>query len=290
MDLNSLIIFDKVAEFESFTAAAKALKMPKSNVSLKIHQLEEDLGLCLFERSTRKVRITDYGQKIRALTQTLIEGVKEISSLAEDAVVDPKGVVRVSAPYDIGYYLLRDVIPKFLKIHADVSIDLDLSNRFVDLIHEGFDLAIRASGRALEDSSLVATKLSSSKFGLYAAAKSKESKIKTVAQLEAVDLISFNGSDIILKNGKQQIEFKATSRVKVHDMQSVKNAVFGHLGLGFLPVLLCAKECDEGSLVHVLPEWYGGEASFHAVYSSKRLLPLKTRVFLEFLQGSFVQI
>ena len=86
LDLNSLIIFDKVAEFESFTAAAKALKMHKSNVSLNIHQLEEDLGLRLFERSTRKVRITDYGQKIRVLTQTLIEGVKEISSLAEDAV------------------------------------------------------------------------------------------------------------------------------------------------------------------------------------------------------------
>ncbi len=290
MDLNSLIIFDKVAEFASFTAAAKALKMPKSNVSLKIHQLEEDLGLRLFERSTRKVRITDYGEKIRVLTQTLIEGVKEISSLAEDAVVDPKGVVRVSAPYDIGYFLLREVIPSFLKAHADVSIELDLSNRYVDLIHEGFDLAIRASGRALEDSSLVATKLTSTKLGLYAAAKSKESRIKTVAQLEGTQFISYGGTNVVLTNGKQQAEFKATRRVKVHDMLSVKNAVFGHLGLGVLPVILCAKECEEGTLVHVLPEWYGGEASFHAVYPTKRLLPLKTRAFLEFLQIGFGQM
>jgi DNA-binding transcriptional LysR family regulator len=287
LDLNSLIIFDKVAELESFTAAAKALKMPKSNVSLKIQQLEEDLGLRLFERSTRKVRITDYGLKIRVLTQTLIEGVKEISSLAEDAVADPKGVVKVSAPYDIGYYLLRDVIPNFLKTHADVSIELDLSNRYVDLIHEGFDLAIRASGRALEDSSLVATKLTSTRFGLYAAAKSKEARIKTVSQLDGVDFITFGGNKVVLSNGKQEFEFKSTPRVKVHDMLSVKNAVFGHLGLGFLPVMLCAKECEEGSLVHVLPDWYGGEASFHAVYPTKRLLPLKTRVFLEYLQLGF---
>jgi DNA-binding transcriptional LysR family regulator len=290
MDLNSLIIFDKVSELESFTAAAKALRMPKSNVSLKIHQLEEDLGLRLFERSTRKVRITDYGQKIRVLTQTLIEGVKEISSLAEDAVADPKGIVRVSAPYDIGYFLLREVIPKFLSTHAHVSIELDLSNRYVDLIHEGFDLAIRASGRALEDSSLVATKLTSTRFGLYAAAKSKESRIKTVAQLAGVAFITYGGNKVALSNGRQQVEFKATQRIKVHDMLSVKNAVFGHLGLGFLPVILCAKECEEGSLVHVLPEWYGGESSFHAVYPTKRLLPLKTRVFLEFLQTGFGQM
>lgn len=287
MDLNSLVIFDKVAEHASFSRAAKELKIPKSNVSLKIHQLEEDLGLKLFERSTRNVRITDYGEKVRILTQSLLEGVKEISALAEHVMADPKGVVKVSAPYDVGFFVLREVVPQFLKAYPDVSVQFDLSNRYVDLIHEGFDVALRASERALQDSSLVAVKLTSTAFKFFATTNSPEANIKTITELQKYPVVTYGGKDAKVSDGKKETIVKSNARIKVFDMLSAKQAVVGGLGVGFLPEFICAMDLESKSMVSILPKWKGQEASFHAVYPTRRLLPPKTRVFIEFLREFF---
>lgn len=287
MDLNSLIIFDKVAELASFTQAAKALKMPKSNVSFKINQLEDDLGIRLFERSTRNVRITEYGKKIRLLTQTLLDGVKDITSLAEDAMAEPKGNIKISAPHDLGAFLIQEPISKFLAAHQQATVELDLSNRYVDLIQEGFDLAIRASERALQDSSLVAIRLSSTPFRLFAPKGSKLAKIKTVEDLQKHPLISYRGGDVKITSGRRNVTLQANAKLKVHDMLSVKLAVLSGLGVGFLPAWMCADEVKAGLLTCILPDWSTTEASFHVVYPTRRLLPPKTRVFIEHLRAAF---
>lgn len=287
MDLNSLIIFDKVAETASFTQAAKALKMPKSNVSFKINQLEDDLGIRLFERSTRNVRITEYGKKIRLLTQSLLDGVKEITSLAEDVMAEPKGNIRISAPYDIGFYLIQAPIVQFLDKYKDVSVELDLSNRYVDLIQEGFDLAIRASERALADSSLVATKLSATPVRFFAPAKTAFTRIKTIEELAKHPLITYRGIDAVVANGRKHVTLPSTARIRVNDMLSVKVAAMSGSGVGFLPEWMCRDDLAAGRLVKILPDWSGAEANFHVVYPTRRMLPPKTRVFIEHLRSWF---
>lgn len=233
------------------------------------------------------MRITEYGKKIRLLTQSLLEGVKEITSLAEDVMAEPKGNIRISAPYDLGFYLIREPIAKFLATYKDVSIELDLANRYVDLIQEGFDLAIRASERALQDSSLVATKLSSTPVRFFALAKSAFAKVKTVEDLQKQPLIIYRGNDVMIASGRRQVTLQASARIKVNDMSSVKVATLSGLGVGFLPEWMCEDELKKGQLVKILPEWSAADANFHVVYPTRRMLPPKTRIFIEHLRHWF---
>ncbi len=290
MDLNSLIIFDKVAELSSFTAAAKALKIPKSNVSLKISQLEESLGLRLFERSTRKVRLTEHGEKIKSLTPSLLDSVHAIRAAAEDVHEEPRGKVRISAPYDLGALLVTHVVTPCLQRYPEVSIELDLSNRYVDLIHEGFDLAIRASMRALQDSTLVAVKLSVSRLRFFARPGTALAKIRRLEDLPPEQLITFGGTLARVQRGQEQVALKSHARLKVFDMLTAKQAVLAGIGVGFLPEFVCLKECQDGDLINILPEWSSEEGGFHAVYPTRRMLPPKTRVLIEVLREAFTAV
>jgi DNA-binding transcriptional LysR family regulator len=284
MDLNSLIIFDKVAEQQSFTAAAKILRMPKSNVSLKISQLEDVLGVRLFERSTRKVRVTDYGQRIRNLTGVMIETAHEIRSVAEMAKGTPKGALRVSAPHDLGQSLIRFALPEFLEKYPDVNVELDLSNRYVNLIEEGYDLAIRASDKPMQDSSLYSIKLSTTKFCLYAKSAGRWAGIKNISHLDQQPLWVFGGGKAVLKSKTKTSTLKSTSRVKVYDMMSAKQIALADMAICLLPEYICKQDIVEGRLKRVLPAWSGSEASFYAIYPSRRLVPPRLRVFLDFVK------
>jgi LysR family transcriptional regulator AphB len=293
MDLNSLIILNKVAETGGFSSAARALKMPKSNVSLKISRLEEDLGLRLFERTTRKVRLTDEGRKVWELAQNVLDGVEQISATADAAIAAPKGTLKISAPYDISVYLIREVLPNFFQEYPDIHVDLDLSNRYVDLINEGFDLAIRATNKGLSDSSLVAMKLSSTSFGFFASKNKPDFEVKTISDLERVPVITLarphRSKGIEVTNGRDGFIVRSTSQLMVNDMMAVKHAVVAGLGVGYLPEFVLTSESKRGDIIKVLPQWQGHEATFYAVYPSRRLLPPKTKVMLSYIKDAFTK-
>src|SRR5690606_13062426 len=152
MDINSLLIFQKVAKLGSFTAAAHQLGAPKSFVSQRVAKLEDDLGLRLLQRTTRRLNLTEEGMRILEMAADVSEHVAEIKAYADSSLQKPLGLLRVSAPHDFGIYVIREILPHFFEVYPEVQIEMDLTNRFVDLVEEGFDMALRASGTGMRDS------------------------------------------------------------------------------------------------------------------------------------------
>lgn len=286
MDLNSLIIVEKISRLGTFTAAARDLRLPNSNLSLKVKQLEEDLGQPLFTRSTRQVVITEFGRQVLEEARSLIEAKARIEALAERANLEPTGTLRLTAPYDVGLYLLRSVIPEFSRMHAGLNIELELSNSYVDLIARGFDMAIRASTRGLSDSSHIALKLGSTALRLYGRSASAYGAIGTISQLRKVPVLSM-AADIKLKNGKKQELVEAKSSLVVKDMVGIKHAVLGQAGIGILPEFICTEEVENKVLTNILPDWTAGRGVFYALYPPNAFLTPKNELFIEFLRQKF---
>src|SRR6185295_262982 len=143
MDLNDIVVFTKVVETKSFTGAAELLGLPKSTVSRKLAQLEERLGVRLVQRTTRKLALTDIGQAYYERCARIVADLAAAEQLVTDMQASPRGRVRVTAPIDLATRYLGTIIAEFLAMHADINVELEATDRIVDLIEEGFDVAIR---------------------------------------------------------------------------------------------------------------------------------------------------
>src|SRR5215207_9669134 len=166
MDLNLVTAFVRVVEQQSFTGAAKALNLPKSSVSRRVTELEEELGVQLLHRTTRKLALTEAG---RSYYEQAERALTELNAAAESASgmdTEARGIVRVTAPVDIGVMGLADVIAEFLREYPDIHVELSVSSRVVDLVDEGFDIGVRA-GKS-RDASLVARRVGNAALCLYA--------------------------------------------------------------------------------------------------------------------------
>ena len=289
MDLNSLIIIEKIDKLGTFSAAAKALKMPNSNLSLKVKQLEADLGQPLFARSTRQVFITEFGRMVLSEAKQILEVKGRIEALAEESIREPSGAMRITASYDVGLYLLRSIIPRFSEEYKKIQVEIDLSNARADIITEGYDLAIRATSARLADSSAVAVKLSSTSLRLYAHKNSTYAKISSIAELEKVPILSMASEVKITKEGDFKILYPK-SRILVKDMTGIKHAILGMAGVGIIPEYICSDEYSKKMLINLFPEWTAGKGVFYAVYPHKSSLTPKVRVFVDFLKEQFTLI
>lgn len=291
MDLNSLLIFGKVAELGSFTAAAEKLGAPKSFVSQRVAKLEDDLGLRLLQRTTRRINLTEEGQRILKMVGEVSEHVEEIRAFADRSAEKPHGLLRISAPHDLGIYVIRELLADFCKLYPEIEIEMDLTNRFVDLVEEGFDLALRASGAALRDSSLVATKLVHTALRFYCRFDYRNGRFpKTVEDLTDHDVVSFRRpnrrrkSVLDLVNGTKLMKIEVKGPLRTSDMLGCKHAVLAGLGIGLLPEFLVAPEVATGEMVSVLPDWGASPATLYAVHPSRRHVSAKARCFVQFLQ------
>ncbi len=148
MDLNHVAVFARVVELESFTAAAKQLGLPKSSVSRTVTRLEDELGVRLLQRTTRKLHLTEAGQAYYERARASLTGLEEAASAATNLSAEPRGTVRMSAPADMGIMNLGDLVARFVRKYPLVHVEISLSSRFVDLVAEGFDLALRAGKMA----------------------------------------------------------------------------------------------------------------------------------------------
>lgn len=165
VDLNRIAVFARVVEAGSFTAAAAALGLRKSSVSRSVAALEAELGIRLLQRTTRKLSVTDAGRAYYDRARDALAGLDEARQAVSSLGAEPRGLVRVTAPVDLAGDLAA-VTSAFLRAHPDVRIEMLLTARYVDLVKEGFDLAVRAG--ALTDSSLLARKLGDADLGLFA--------------------------------------------------------------------------------------------------------------------------
>src|SRR5512139_1030849 len=159
MDLNDIVVFTKVVETKSFTGAAEQLGLPKSTVSRKLAQLEERLGVRLVQRTTRKLALTDIGEAYYERCARIVADVVSAEQLVTDMQATPRGRVRVTGPIDLSTKYLGSIVSDFLSTHPDVFVELEATDRVVDLIEEGFDVAVRFG--PLPESTLIARRLCS---------------------------------------------------------------------------------------------------------------------------------
>jgi DNA-binding transcriptional LysR family regulator len=290
MDLNHVAVFARVVELESFTAAAKQLGLPKSSVSRTVSRLEDELGVRLLQRTTRKLHLTEAGQAFYERARVALAGLAEAASAATNMSAEPRGTVRLSAPADIGVMNLAELVARFLRKYPLVQIEISISSRYVDLVAEGFDLALRAG--KLADSSLVARKIGSDQLGLFASPSylRRRGRPKTPAELANHDCVLFRGT-----NGKSEWrltgprgEERVTVRgpLNVDELSFVQQAVTAGVGIALLPMIAVRLAAARGPLplpVRVLPEYSVGGSGLNVVSPSARFQSASVAAFRDFL-------
>lgn len=290
MDLNHISVFLRVVEAESFTAAAAALGLPKSSVSRSVAKLEEELGVRLLQRTTRKLNLTDAGRAYFDRARAAMTGLDDAGTAVRDMGKHARGTVRVSAPVDVGVIALADIVARFVRRYPQIHVDLSLTGRLVDLVEEGFDLAVRAG--KLESSSLIARKIGSTELALYAAHGyvRRRGRPRSLGDLAEHDCVLFRGHagkatwQLTGPNGEEKIE--VTGPINVDEMSFVRSAVIAGLGIGLVPIFLCPNEVEKNELVRVLPEYSHRAGALYVVSPPIRYEPARVTLFREFLVTS----
>jgi DNA-binding transcriptional LysR family regulator len=286
-DLDNILIFVKVAQFESISKAARSLGMPISTVSRRLSVLESVLGVSLVRRTTRRVALTAQGREYFNQCQEPLTLLQEAERALTQAQRKPEGTLRISVPVILGQEPFLDFLSGFLKEHTRIRIDLFITNLFLDLIAENIDIAIRFD--ELRDSSIVATKVGKSIRYLVASpeylkgrklpAGPEELKLHDCVMLNAKN----NETDWELVSGRRKARVHVSGPISSRDFNSVSTFVYRGHGVGLLPSTYCDQALTKGSLVRLLPQWTSPQIPVFAVYPSRRFLPARLSVFLEAL-------
>jgi DNA-binding transcriptional LysR family regulator len=284
-DLNQLVIFAKVVETQSFTAAGRALGLPKSTVSRKVAQLEERLGVLLLERTTRKLSLTDVGAAFFERCARISTEIEEAEQAVTRTDRAPRGRLRIAAPAELASGLVADVVREFLLEHREIDIELELTDRVVDLLEEGYDLSIRVG--PAPSSSGISRELGPHHRALVASPTYLERRgiPEQLEQLDRHDLLLLGnprGAPTLELRGRggQRRTITARPRLVVNCVEVLRDAAVAGLGIGMLPVACCVEELERGTLVSMLHDWTHAEA-IHAAYPTSRHLSSKVRSFLD---------
>ena len=287
-DLNEILVFVRVAEQRSLTKAGQLLGLPKSTISRKLSQLEDRLGVSLVQRTTRTLSLTDAGQTYLDRCARIIADLQEADSLVASMQAGPSGTLRVSAPPELGNLLLDELACEYLEAYPDVSLELDLSQRQVDLVAEGFDLAVRVG--TLPDSTLVARRLAYPVFALYASPSYLASRgvPQKPADLAAHDCLVFTARperDWHLEPvaGGEALRLDVSGRAATNSMLMLRDLALGGFGIALMAERLAQDGLAAGKLTRVLADWQAVGAALYAVYPGRRFLAPKAEAFLELL-------
>lgn len=240
MDINDLIVFVRVIQAGSFSKASRILKIPKSTVSRKVANLEENLGVSLLHRTTRSLRITDLGTAYYEHGLRIASEVEKADSLLSNLQSIPQGTLKLTAPIEFGNQFLGKIVHDFLKANRKVSVDVVLTERVIDLIGEGFDLAIRIGD--LDDSSLVARKIGTLDMQLYANPKylRDRGKPSSCSDLKNHDCILFTGEEERpkwhLKGPKGALTMNVSGRASSNNMALVRELAIRGEGIALMPL------------------------------------------------------
>ena len=287
IDLNRIAVFVRVVAAGSFTAAADALGLPTSSVSRAVAHLETELGARLLNRTTRRLSLTDAGQHFHQRMQVALAATEEAIDEVAGLAGAPRGPVRLTAPHDLGLQHLPTLVTQLIERYPGLVIELTLTSRRIDLVEEGFDLAIR--GGRLEDSSLVARKISSSELGIYGAPAylARRGRPRTCADLERHDCLVFGarGGEIPwrLEGPRGPETVTVSGPLACQDMLFLREMVLRGAGLGLLPAQIADAEVKAGRLVQVLPRYGVPGGGLYLVWPSRILVPARVVAVREFL-------
>jgi len=281
IDLNHVAMFVRVAEKGSFTAAATELGVLKSSVSRSVAALEATLGVRLLHRTTRRLHLTEAGQAYLQAVRPAVSGIQEASAQAADAGTEPQGLIRMTAPES--FAPLAPILARFLERYPKVRVDLVLTGQRIDLVAEGFDLAIR--GGALPDSTLVARKVEDAEFGLYASKRYLRShgrplRLADLARHRVLLLRAPQGRAVLRLTGPDGEEsVEVTGPLSVNELRFMWSAVESDMGIALLPR---APGWGDG-LVRVLPKYHLAGQALYVVVPSARHEPARVALLRETL-------
>lgn len=288
VSLDDMMVFRLVVEQGSFTKAALAMGLPKSNISRKISRLENLLEARLLERSTRSLHLTQLGQVYYQHCIRIHEEAERANECVEVLSSSPKGRLRVCASVSIGQNLMVKKLASFYQQYPEIELDLQLLNRRIDLVEEGFDLAIRVG--ELEDSSLISKPLFELKLHLYASPDylaGTQQGITALADLTSHHCLYMNASNdkarwfLQSQDEKRELDFQPI--ISCNDFSSLFQLTCDGLGVALLPDYLCTEALQQGRLIKVLPQWQGKSVAVNAIYPSRKSMTPKLRAMLDFL-------
>jgi DNA-binding transcriptional LysR family regulator len=290
IDPNDLLIFAFVAELGSFSRTAERLGLPKSTVSRRLAGLEQRLGERLLLRTTRRQALTEFGQQLLGHARQVADEVEAVAALSAHRQAAPSGRLRVSMPSDFANLLLADALAAFVALHPALTLELDLSPRRVDLLGEGFDLAIRA-GELPDDSLLAARQLKVLSNGLYAspgylAEHGQPATPDELLRHAAVRLPGPGGEPApwLLAQGEQRWEGAPPGRLLANSPELLVRLARAGAGIAAVPDDFALPDVRKGLLQRVLPAWCPPSTTAWAVFPGRRLMPTKTRAFIDMLR------
>lgn len=289
VDLNLIAIFVQVVETGSFTAAATALGVPKSSVSRAITRLEETLGVRLLQRTTRRLGLTAAGDQYLAQVRRPIAELAEASRDTAELTGEPRGLVRITIPPEIGEGVCSKLFAEFVRRHPKVKLDVLVTNRRVSLVEESVDLALRAG--PLDDSTLVARKVAATELRLYAAPsylarRGTPRRLRDLASHDCVVHRTARGALPWRFSGPRGVEqVTVTGPISVDDMGSLRLLALEGVGVALLPDQIVRADVEAGDLVHVLPAYALAlqSSGLHVVTPPLRHVPLRVSLLRDFL-------
>ena len=295
MDLepNDLLLFARVVTEGSFSRAADRLGMPKSTLSRRMTALESQLGQRLLLRTTRKLTVTDFGNSVLLHAQQLTSEVEATLALAHHNQAEPNGRLRVSMPGDFVNFILGPMLEEFVAKYPAISLELDLSPRRVDLIGENFDVAIRM-GILHDDASLAARRLAVFSTGLYAspeylARRGVPNEPEELMEHDTLRLLGRTGEPVpwLLDRGDLHWEGTPPGRATANSPEILMRLARSGAGIATLADHFVEPYIRNGELTQIMADWSLPSVTAWAVFPGRRLMPTRTRVFLDAMQAEF---
>lgn len=291
LDLQQLNSFLAVVRAGSFVRAADATDLSKAAVSRHVADLEEHLGVRLLHRTTRRLSLTDDGQRFHEQATELVSALEALEAQTAARGSEATGLLRINAPVSFGNLHLALLWPRFTAAHPKVSLDITLIDRVVDLVEEGYDLAIRIT--TLPDSQLVSRRLATARMVLcaspgYLAAHGSPTHPRELAEHQVFAYSYWSGGDDWrLKGPEGDVNVRVNPRIHTNSGDTCRAAALEDQGIVLQPDFLVGADLKRGALVEILLDYRSIELGIYAVFPSRKHLPLKTRYLVDFLVEAF---
>lgn len=286
-DLERMAIFARVVEAKSFSAAARDLKLSKSLVSKQVTQLEKSLGARLLNRTTRALSLTEAGTVLYEHCARIVDELEEAKLAVARLHAEPRGLLRISVSVAFGRLHIAPALPQFLETHPQLKIDMVTTDRFVDLVEEGYDVVVRIAADAA--SNVVARKLAPVNTKMCATPEyfARHGIPQTPNDLERHNCLTytyFNPQDPWRLRGRDgDISVRVSGNLRLNDDDALAEAVLGGLGIALLPTFIIGKDLQSGRLQSVLSDHVPLERHIYAVYLPNRQLSPKVRAFIDYM-------
>jgi DNA-binding transcriptional LysR family regulator len=292
MQLEDLRIYVATVDERSFTAAANRLQLSKQFVSRRVMALESDLGVRLLVRNTRKLAVTELGQEFYERAKRILGDLADAEQAMSSRRSNPRGLLRVSAPMSFGTTHLSPLVADFMRANPDVRVDVELSDRVVDLIGEGFDMALRIG--ILADSTLIAQKLTEIRMiaccsPAYAAARRLPATPHDLARHPCLLYGQEwrTGWEFVVDGARRAFEVRGPLRA--NNGEVIRDAAAAGLGIALLPEFIVSPALANGTLIEILEAFVSPPITLHAVYPQHRESATTIRAFTQFLRQRFAR-